>query len=1090
MMGTMSVLALVTMSCRKPYDYKLQSIDQTSEEQKALILISDPQIFARETLADDRRREAEFLEQLLKESKDIAFEPQLRRELASISLLSRQLGISFDPTRAVTFARSKEISNAEQEIRLAQLRTELLQAQQQLAAVQAEGSTKAPSPPTAPVQVTSPATSQPPTGESSKALLDELKGSIDKVLDHLKSLQGEAKATTIKSSPQETFRDRQAYRNDLRAALGAVNLDDVHDANGNSLFQLQFRATVLPGKHPGQYGAARLTAEAPRLKIADLNDMYRQLLVYVTYQLNFANSANTWAEGRFHYSEIGRATGLYDIIEIYAADDLGKLFECADHNGEPKDVCSLLYLAVPPYGTGYGIYNRFWEGTVTSLKRRLDELESSKKSGKPAPNYEYVEELDKTLKSVCQLIDQTPILEDAMRQHQVYGTNQLITQWLYADTLVTQAILGSRDRDELSQPDSDTRKKLRRRYDILSSLVGKRLSEADHLLTKARQVFGDKQCELMSRATLNVRALQFPDAFGEALVMDYRQTVSTARKVMGKGDLSVEFMAKGDLSVYSAGPLEHAQRVSTMTSAVEALQMTMALSAVIPQYGIGINDSLGFMQHALGKAEALERAPIVVGFSGSHCNRASASPCSAKATPSDASAGGNIPQRNTTVPSGDRYPSDFGWIFGPRVIVDPHEHELRLEQSLATHLVHADISAPAWWPLIAFRVETAWIQNWHGTSGGLDLFQNSEQVRAPYINVRLPRRATDMETLLLEIAKTSTNRHYERVAIAQVVPRSISRCNKQPTTFLVYGPDVWRTTKAYFAGIPHKDIQVLPDMTGVAVQFEMANVQRWSEKAQLTVSSRRGTDYEDIAILGSIDGRTCGDEPVARAFSISSATPVDYCKDEIAILVSLKGSIGDKEIGAKEQIKVFLGSTASNDIVQMSKKSLVVKFKKNTLPSPVDGFLPLTVMNETEIASAKVEVGDGECTKAFAAMSILSTHTVPLGMPNVCGGESESIYISGKKLDVVSSLRLQVPFKDAVRTFIPTSIKVAKPDNVLEATFAFDKLEGKELAGEPRIILRSGGDSPVEVAKTQPVLCQVKQQKEDKSKNMERVQTQ
>jgi len=1066
-----SLFILLNISCNKrPYDYTLQSVDQHSKEQKALILISSPQIFARETLADDRRREAEFLEQLLKESKDIAFEPQLRRELASISLLSQQLGLSFDPTRAMTFGRAKDIGNVEQEARLAQLRIQLLQAQQQLAAVQSEVETKPPPPPTAPVQVTSPPTFQAPTSEASKAQAEELRVAVDKVLEQLKTFQGEAKATTIKSSPQEAFRDRQAYRNDLRAALGAVNLDDVHDANGNSLFQLQFRATVLPGKNPGQYGAARLTAESPRITIAELNDMYRQLLVYVTYQLNFANPTHVGKEARFHFSELGRATGLYDIIQIYAADDDEKLFKCHDRKGDLKDTCSLVSLAVPTYANSSRLYTAFWDGEINSLKNRLGELEGEKTTGMKPQHYEYSGELDRTLKSVCRFIDQAPILEDTIRQAGNLGMDELITQWLYADTLVTQAILGARDRDELSQADAEVKQKLRKRYQGLDTLVQRRLSEADTLLNKAREVFGGKQCELMNRPTLNLRTIQFPFTFGNALVENYQQTRKTAR----------DFVAKGTLSVYSASPIENAQRVSTMTSAVDALQMTMALSAVVPQYGIGLNESLGLVQHALGKAEALERAPIVVGFSGAHCNPESpASICHEKPDsghPAMASKG------DINKLSEDAYPSDFGWIFGPRVVIDPHKQEVRLEQTLATHLVHADISAPAWWPLINFRVETAWIQNWHAKNNAIDLFRNRDKIQAPYINVRLPRRSTDMETLLMEIAKTATNRHYERVAIEQVIPRSVSRCNKQPTTFLVYGPDVWRTTKAYLAGIQHKDIQVLPDMTGVAVQFEMANVQRWSEKAQLTVSSRRGTDHEDIAIVGSLDGKACGDETPAKSFSITSATPIDYCTDEASILISLNGSIGEKEIGPKENLKVLIGSALAEktNVILVSKKSILVKFDKKTIPPPVDGFLQLTVMNDSESAFAKVEVPEGECGIGSASLNVLAAHTVPPKMMNVCAGEEETIYITGRKLDAVSIIELQVPFKDVVRTFTPTSFKLVKPDNILEATFAFDKLEGKELIGKPMIILKTEGITPA-VKHPQPVLCQVKQQQDQKT---------
>lgn len=49
----------------------------------ARIQLSDPQIFARETLVNDRRREALHIETLIKDSPNQKFVPQLRRELGA-----------------------------------------------------------------------------------------------------------------------------------------------------------------------------------------------------------------------------------------------------------------------------------------------------------------------------------------------------------------------------------------------------------------------------------------------------------------------------------------------------------------------------------------------------------------------------------------------------------------------------------------------------------------------------------------------------------------------------------------------------------------------------------------------------------------------------------------------------------------------------------------------------------------------------------------------------------------------------------------------------------------------------------------------
>ena len=49
---------------------------------------------------------------------------------------------------------------------------------------------------------------------------------------------------------------RDAYRQELRHRLNAVNLDDLHDHDSNSLFELQFKA-AMPGQYKDKVSVAR-----------------------------------------------------------------------------------------------------------------------------------------------------------------------------------------------------------------------------------------------------------------------------------------------------------------------------------------------------------------------------------------------------------------------------------------------------------------------------------------------------------------------------------------------------------------------------------------------------------------------------------------------------------------------------------------------------------------------------------------------------------------------------------------------------------------------------------------------------------------
>jgi len=187
-----TVVGTVSCGAKLPFANKLSVVNETAPQQQALILLSDPQFYARATLVDDRRREAEFLEQLLNESKTIQFEPQLRRELASISALSSQLGLTFDPARALSYSTSKQIGQLDNEIRIAELQVQLRQLQQQLKAL-VSGEASVPSPVLqqgGTSAITQPATFPPPGAEVLKGSTEELRLLIEKSIEGLKAITG------------------------------------------------------------------------------------------------------------------------------------------------------------------------------------------------------------------------------------------------------------------------------------------------------------------------------------------------------------------------------------------------------------------------------------------------------------------------------------------------------------------------------------------------------------------------------------------------------------------------------------------------------------------------------------------------------------------------------------------------------------------------------------------------------------------------------------------------------------------------------------------------------------------------------------
>ena len=70
-------------------------------------------------------------------------------------------------------------------------------------------------------------------------------------------------AQTSTPSPIHDFRDRFAYRNELRTRIIENQLDDRHDLKGNSLFRLKFDATIIPELNTRDYAKVSIRLTGP-----------------------------------------------------------------------------------------------------------------------------------------------------------------------------------------------------------------------------------------------------------------------------------------------------------------------------------------------------------------------------------------------------------------------------------------------------------------------------------------------------------------------------------------------------------------------------------------------------------------------------------------------------------------------------------------------------------------------------------------------------------------------------------------------------------------------------------------------------------
>ncbi len=131
-----------------------------------------------------------------------------------------------------------------------------------------------------------------------------------------------------------------------------MNLDDLHDYNGNALYRMNFTVTVAPGsENKRQFGVAALEMKPPTMTGEEIDDLFRDYIRYVNRVANSglisrnSNNKNTSTkralavqENIFNtFSSMGREMGFYRVEEIpYSA--LSAMLKAKLRIGEPETV--------------------------------------------------------------------------------------------------------------------------------------------------------------------------------------------------------------------------------------------------------------------------------------------------------------------------------------------------------------------------------------------------------------------------------------------------------------------------------------------------------------------------------------------------------------------------------------------------------------------------------------------------------------------------------------------------------------------------------------------------------------------------------
>lgn len=776
------------VACANPYSLKLNSINMEATQQAGVIQFSDPKLYKREALINERKGERAYLNKLLEktENDDFKIEPEIVRELESIRAFSAVLGLKVDPTTGANYRRDTEFADLKHQYELTRLDMQLSQLKRdaellkdqlvkQQALSQPVGS------PSNNTSVNS-AVSAPDTTELIKRI-DELRGKLE---DRLKAPVSLPQKTSGIAGPIDTFNDISAYREVLKGAINTASLDELHDKDGNSLFRVQIKATVLPSSkdYLDTLGVLRMEVGRPTLNAEDKRQLYNEWLLHVNRNLNLIPDPGiTIKEQRIRSSPslvtMGQIGDLYEItflelpkLGLGGTDKAQALALCKGvrQTERQPDLCWYVRIATPTISSNDVDFAQLLDTSVQFPGKVIGILLGAKKSMKEGMDFnskgihDDIFRLDTNCMLFTSAASRTTVLQrtDNTKIPGTYPADALAqsryirTWWPFASAVIgfmTEIDFGN---DAVTQP------------------IPSQLSQILDKLRSVHEAAVAFQTEVATRNPACKAKILTPAKSAVPMVFDtFIDSINTR------------------IAVYDVAPTERAQRISTAARAADAVSLAAAVAGQLPSYGIGTSGNFAYSRTATGKADTLERAPLVIGF----------------AEPSA--------DTNKHMPS-------FGWLLGPQVSLDPESQTLFLSHRVKPYDLYADLSLPGWWPYFELTTHTAWAPDWRTAQNGAII---TGAALKRIVRIPMAHNGADLDGLTTLLLEKSTGERVAYPTILSIEPRVISAC-ADTIKFQVRGENIWRTSLVHLGGLAIKDanIEVLPDMRGVLVSIPAKDI--------------------------------------------------------------------------------------------------------------------------------------------------------------------------------------------------------------------------------------------------------------------------
>lgn len=850
------LIAIGLSGCGNPYALKISGITYDQKQTPGVIQFTDPKLYKREALINERRDELVYLKKLLEESGGMEFEAQVVREIELIRSLAGSGGLKFEPGAGIEFQRARELGDAQHRIQLIRLEMQLAQLEQDARVLRdnlaaqgtssgAESDGDTPPPDSPPDGAESGGNPSPlPAGPEAHDLSDlftQVNALRTFVAGRLDANPPSPRESTSKSSPIEKFHDREAYRDAIKSAINAESLDELHDMSGNSLFRVQFQATVLPPaeKYLDTLGLLRMEVDPPKITEEEgkeeLSKLYQRWLWHVMQALNRLPPGAKALLARLEQEQprldakdvivrleqdqlllsLGRIGGLFEVVMVEIEKEPDSADKCHGWYEKEEDTEHCWYLRIPvPHGTAasvgklYDVLSQFPTAAETDFKQLKEKISSSL--------------IQFTAANKCGLAENSFTEQDRANLEFFWDLQEL---W----PVTEQSLLYIADADF---DNSQLEDQLRRG-------VVKAISQEVWYLeaSQLRQIIANAADEKCRDRLLAPWRANVPEAFAKTI----------------KSIIETPGQSGNRVSVYDVSPTERVHRVSTAARAADAVAMAASLAGTLPKIGLSSSGNIAYTRSAAGKADTLERAPLVVGF---------VEPGVTSVTWVEAARNGGAREG----PNSPRFPS-FGWLLGPKVSLDPEGSELMLEHHIAPYELYADLSLPGWWPYFDLKVYSAWAPNWRSQSSFARSFAPDDPRLERIVRVPMRHNTADLYGLTqLLLERTTTGRPVAQPRISEVHPLQLTICRRGNITVAIEGDGIWRASEVLIGGyrVPEAAIRVLPDMRGIAVTFASDNFPTSGTLGtEIVVWTHNGKARRTEKFTFTSDTKACSSKPVA-----------------------------------------------------------------------------------------------------------------------------------------------------------------------------------------------------------------------------------